>query len=74
MNMPPAPMSAAPAAASGSGREFLTKKEVAERLGRTPRCIELWMRRGLLPYIKISRSVYFRWPDVVEALQRFRMN
>ena len=70
MNPDPSPLSRTPS----SEREFLTKNQVAERLGRTPRCIELWMRRGLLPYIKISRSVYFRWADVVQALQRFRRN
>lgn len=54
--------------------ELLTKRELASKLKKTPRCIELWMRRGYLPYIKVARSVYFRWNDVVTSLDRFRIN
>lgn len=43
---------------------YLTKREIAKRLHRTPRTIETWMRRGYLPYIKIGRSVLFRWADI----------
>jgi hypothetical protein len=54
--------------------DLLTKQELATKLKKTPRCIELWMRLGYLPYIKVSRSVYFRWKDVVISLDRFRIN
>ena len=53
---------------------LLTKGELAEKLKRSPRCIELWMRHRYLPYIKVGRSVYFRWKDVLVALDRFRVN
>jgi hypothetical protein len=53
--------------------ELITKKELAARLHKTPRCIELWMRRRYLPYIKVGRSVLFHWPDVLKALERFRI-
>ena len=60
---------------SASGvSDLLTKREVASRLRRTPRCIELWMRKRYLPYIKIGRSVYFRWSDVSSQLDKFRVN
>ena len=64
-------------AAKSEGRrddELLTKKELASKLKKTPRCIELWMRRHYLPYIKVGRSVYFRWKDVLVSLDRFRVN
>ncbi len=54
--------------------DLLTKRELASRLKKTPRCIELWMQRGYLPYIKVARSVYFRWKDVLISLDRFRIN
>jgi hypothetical protein len=60
--------------ASPDPSDLLTKREVAARLRRTPRCIELWMRKRYLPYIKIGRSVYFRWSDVLTQLDRFRIN
>ncbi len=54
--------------------ELLTKQELASKLKKTPRCIELWMRQRYLPYIKVGRSVYFRWKDVLISLDRFRVN
>lgn len=53
--------------------DFITKKELAARLRKSPRCIELWMRRRYLPYIKVRRSVLFSWPEVLKALERFRV-
>ena len=37
---------------------FLTKRELSLRLKKTPRCIETWMKRRYLPYIKIGHSVF----------------
>ena len=54
--------------------ELLTKGELAERLHETPRCIERWMQSYQLPYIKLGRSVFFRWSDVLRFLDRFRVN
>lgn len=53
---------------------FLTKRELSLRLKKTPRCIENWMKRRYLPYIKIGHSVFFRWPDVIAALRRFEVH
>jgi hypothetical protein len=50
--------------------EMLTKRELAARLKKTPRCIEQWMGKRYLPYIKIGHTVLFRWKNVVEALER----
>jgi hypothetical protein len=58
-------------AVSHTGDELLTKQELAARLKKTPRCIEQWMRRGYLPYIKIAHTVRFKWHEVLEALERY---
>jgi hypothetical protein len=63
-----------PVILGADGQELLTKKEVACRLHKSHRCIEIWMRRRYLPYFKIGRSVLFRWADVVAALNRYRVN
>ena len=47
---------------------FITKPEVARRLGKTVRCVDVWMCKGLLPYYKIGRSVAFKWSEVERAL------
>ena len=44
--------------------EFIDKREVARRLRKKLRTIDNWMRRGLLPYYKLGRSVCFKWSEV----------
>lgn len=47
---------------------YITKNEVARRLGKTLRTVDNWMKRGILPYYKIGRSVVFKWSDVEATL------
>lgn len=55
-------------------QQYMTKPELASRLRRTTRTVELWMKKGMLPYLKIGRSVLFRWPDVERQLhQRYEV-
>jgi len=51
---------------------YLTKKELALRLKKTPRTIDHWMRRGWISYYKIGRSVRFKWTEVDAELQQWR--
>jgi excisionase family DNA binding protein len=53
---------------------LLTKPEVAIKLRRSRRTVESWMRQGKLPYLKVGKTVLFRWPDVLEKLSQFRVN
>jgi hypothetical protein len=53
---------------------LLVKRELAIRLRRSPRTVDLWMRQGKLPYLKIGKTVLFRWPDVLEKLSAYRVN
>lgn len=64
-----------PAAPTVPVEALIGKPEVARRLNRDVRTIGHWMKAGLIPYYKISRSVGFRWSEVETALRtRFRMN
>lgn len=45
--------------------EYITKSQVAERFQVTPRTVEAWMEKRLLPFQKIGRTVRFHWPTVV---------
>jgi hypothetical protein len=47
---------------------FIDKIEVARRLKKTPRTIEVWAKRGIIPHLKIGRSVLYNWPDVLVHL------
>jgi len=71
-NVSPTPSPAGQLHATEDG--FLTKRELSLRLKKTPRCIETWMKRRYLPYLKIGHSVFFRWPDVIAALRRFEIH
>jgi excisionase family DNA binding protein len=59
-----------PAPALPVAEGFIKKEEVAKRLGKTVRCIDNWMARGLIPYFKIGRSVSFKWSDVETHLMQ----
>jgi len=42
-------------------------------LGKTARTVEQWMRRGIIPYLKIGKgrraTVLFKWPDIESHLK-----
>ncbi len=56
-------------AATASADEILEKPETAERLKISTRTLDQWMRSGRIPFLKIGKTVRFRWPDVVAHLQ-----
>src|SRR2546422_6572754 len=68
MNPGPAPASA-PGGLPQTPPEFLSKEELALRLKRTVRTVEVWQKRGILPYVKCENTVLFNWADVVAHLQ-----
>jgi excisionase family DNA binding protein len=54
--------------------EVLTKPELAKRLQLSTRTIDQWMRLRRLPYLKLGKTVRFRWSDVVAHLVEHRIN
>ena len=48
---------------------FITKIELAKRLGKHTRTIDKWMARGLIPYYKLGRSVNFKLTEVDASLR-----
>ena len=54
--------------------DLLVKREVAAKLKRSVRTVDTWMKAGKLPYIKLGKTVLFRWADVLEKLQAYRVN
>jgi excisionase family DNA binding protein len=52
----------------------LTKRDIARELQLGRRTIDVWMRQGKIPYLKIGKTVRFRMQDVLEKLQTFRVN
>jgi len=53
---------------SGSG-EFISKKELAWRLRVTVRTISNWQGRGLVPFVKCRRAIYYDWNAVAAHLR-----
>jgi excisionase family DNA binding protein len=53
---------------------LLTKRDIARELQLGRRTIDVWMRQGRIPFLKIGKTVRFRLPDVLEKLQSFRVN
>jgi hypothetical protein len=54
----------------GSDRQigYIQKDEVAQRLKKSTRWVEMQCKAGVIPYIKIKRSVLFDWDQVVNSL------
>jgi len=64
-----------PIRVESADHELLDKTETAKRLKISTRCLDEWMRSGRVVYLKIGKTVRFRWPDVVLHLQRkYRVN
>jgi len=53
---------------------LLDKPEIARRLKKSVRTVDARMKARRLPYIKVGRSVMFRWGTVLEKLDTFRVN
>jgi len=54
--------------------EILDKREAARRLHKSVRTIDSWMKGKKLPFMKIGRTVMFRWSAILERLESFRVN
>jgi len=48
---------------------YIDKPEVARRLGKTVRTVDTYMRKGIVPFYKLGRTVAFKWSDVDEHLK-----
>jgi hypothetical protein len=54
--------------------EIIDKRETARRLNKSVRTIDSWMKGNKLPFMKIGRTVMFRWSAILERLETFRVN
>ena len=53
---------------------LLRKPELAKKLAISKRTLDVWMRAGRIPFLKVGKSVRFRLADVLEKLNAFRVN
>ena len=53
--------------------ELVTEEELSSLLKICKRQLYNWRMRGEVPYFKLGRSVRFRVGDVMEALERLRV-
>ena len=53
---------------------LLTKRELATRLRVSTRTVDHYMRSGRLCFVKLGKTVRFRWLDVLEKLNAYRVN
>ncbi len=49
--------------------KLIQKDEVAKRLKKSTKWVENYCKSGVIPFIKIGRSVFFNWDEVVESLE-----
>ncbi len=60
--------------ATSATEKLLTKPDIADRLRVSSRTVDVYMRDKRLPFLKIGKTVRFRWSDVIEKLATHRVN
>ena len=53
---------------------LLDKWQLARELNIGKRTLDVWMKKGRVPFLKIGKTVRFRLPDVLEKLNGYRVN
>lgn len=54
---------------------YISKEQVAQRLGMAARTIGVWSRKGHLPYYKVGGKTRYKWSEVEDVLrQKFRVH
>ena len=49
---------------------YIGKVEAARRLSCGVRTLDTWMKRGIVPFYKISKKVAFKWSEIEAVLER----
>ena len=57
-----------------NGDRLLRKRELAAKLGIAVRTLDGWLKKGRVPHLKLGKTVRFRWPDVLEKLNSYRVH
>lgn len=50
--------------------EFLTCRQLADKLDVSTKTIQRWVRRRVIPVIKIGRKIFFDWDDISKSLKK----
>jgi excisionase family DNA binding protein len=53
--------------------ELLNKKELADKLGISPRTLDVWVAERKIPFIKVGGIIRFSWPRVRRAMDAFEV-
>ncbi|MCE9543629.1 MAG: helix-turn-helix domain-containing protein [Verrucomicrobia bacterium] len=56
---------------SASPAVLITRLDVAHLASVSPRTIDRWVKGRKIPYIKVGRTLRFRWAAVEAALVKF---
>ena len=54
-------------------QKLLTKTQLAEQMCVQPRTIDNWMKVGLVPHLKIGKTVRFEFSSVMEKLKSYEL-
>lgn len=49
---------------------WVGKKEAAKHFNVSQRTLQNWMKKGVIPYVRIGRNVRFKLSDVDQAVKR----
>lgn len=58
-------------AVTQAAQQFLTKKDICQRMAISPRTLDLWRAKHGLPTVKLGGVCRFRWDEVEAWFMRF---
>ncbi len=51
-------------------QELITEAELCKKLHRSKVTLNDWRKKGLLPFYRIARKIYYDWNEVLAALKK----
>jgi predicted site-specific integrase-resolvase len=58
--------------ASENGKEFLSRKELATKLGVNPSTIHNWVVQGRIKRFQLGGRVWYNWKQIVESFTELK--
>jgi hypothetical protein len=54
-------------------RPLVRRRVIEARYGRSPRALDTWMKKKVIPFYRIGGTLYFSIADCDAALQRYKI-
>lgn len=60
-------------APNGNNEKLLDRQDLLQMFPISPRTLQYWRTKGMLPYSKIGGKIFYKMSDVQEMLRKYRV-